>query len=93
VGLVQPHGGTPIEDAEPAVEGLQLIVLEIGVIFGYIVQIDRELMICKGIKRVFKRTPISWMGVCVVLRLHVSTTREILIEKPEKSNAHGASDH
>lgn len=45
VRLVQPHGGATVEDAEPAEEGLQLIVLEVGVIFGYIVQIDRELVI------------------------------------------------
>lgn len=44
--LIQPHGGTPIEDTEPAIQGLQLIVLQICVIFGYIVQINGELMIC-----------------------------------------------
>lgn len=59
--LVQPHGGTTIEDAEPAVEGLQLIVLEIGVIFGYIVQIDRELMICKSKVILVKRTSLGWL--------------------------------
>lgn len=44
--LIQPHVGATIEHAQPPIERLQLIVLEICVIFGYIVQIDGELMIC-----------------------------------------------
>lgn len=45
--LIQPHVGATIEHAQPPIERLQLIVLEICVIFGYIVQFDGELMICK----------------------------------------------
>lgn len=44
--LIQPHVGATIEHAQPPIERLQLIVLEICVIFGYIVQIDGKLMIC-----------------------------------------------
>jgi len=48
VGLIQSHIGTTIENTESSVKRLELIVLEIGMIFGYIVQFNRELMICNN---------------------------------------------
>lgn len=87
--LIQPHVGATIEHAQPPIERLQLIVLEICVIFGYIVQFDGELMICKQ-KYLYDIsaaliTVISFVRrLQLRLRLFALTMREILIGKTRK---------
>lgn len=86
--LIQPHVGATIEHAQPSIERLQLIVLEICVIFGYIVQFDGELMICKQ-KYLYDISPalvtvISLVQLRLRLRLFALTMREILIGKTRK---------
>lgn len=84
--LIQPHVGATIEHAQPPIERLQLIVLEICVIFGYIVQFDGELMICKQ-KYLYDISPALITVIRLVrlqLRLFALTMREILIGKTRK---------
>lgn len=89
--LIQPHVGATIEHAQPPIERLQLIVLEICVIFGYIVQFDGELMICKQ-KYLYDISDALITVISLVrrlqlrlrLRLFALTKREILIGKTRK---------